>query len=153
MFNIILTGCCAEPTDAGEISRVLNWSLQYGLKPSTTTLSILIKALCQTESWDSAFELLETAPKCLGLWPEARIYAQLLQGCVKTGNGRKAVEAYSAMAKAVKAGGIFVDELTSMRLLASVLPVASKREPPASTPSFAGLDDGGNSRSMAQQKA
>eukprot|EP00448_Togula_jolla_P032156 CAMPEP_0170621320 /NCGR_PEP_ID=MMETSP0224-20130122/28538_1 /TAXON_ID=285029 /ORGANISM="Togula jolla, Strain CCCM 725" /LENGTH=596 /DNA_ID=CAMNT_0010947571 /DNA_START=62 /DNA_END=1853 /DNA_ORIENTATION=- len=153
MFNIILTGCCAEPTDAAEVSRVLDWSLQHGLKPSTTTLSILVKALSQTESWDSACEILETAPRRLGLWPEARIFAQLLQGCIKSGNGRKAVEVYSLMAKAVKSGGITVDEVTSTKLLVFVVPVASTRQPAVSMPSFAGWDEGGASRRTAQQNA
>lgn len=116
VFNIVLTGCCVNPLEPAQIFHVFQCLVSYGLKTSTTTLSILIKALAQTKSWGQALELLETAPVRLNIVPEARLYAQLAQACAKAGNGARVLETYTALVRSAGRRGGAVDEETSSRL-------------------------------------
>jgi len=116
VFNIILTGCCVNPMEPPQIFNVFQWLTSHGLTTSTTTLSILIKALAKTNAWDSALEMLEGAPERLHIWPQARLYSQLAQSCAKVGNGKKAIEAYTAMVREAARRGNAVDDEMNSRL-------------------------------------
>mmetsp|Transcript_1339 Transcript_1339/g.3260 ORF Transcript_1339/g.3260 Transcript_1339/m.3260 type:complete len:604 (-) Transcript_1339:290-2101(-) len=117
ILNVALSGCCAKPLEAAQVFQVLRWlTRRHGLQASTTTLSILMKALSLTGSWDDALELLDTAPERLGLWPEKRIYLQLAQGCARAKCGPKILAVYEATVKAARLGRLVLDEESSSRL-------------------------------------
>jgi len=117
IFNIVLTGCTVCAMDAEQIFHVFDWLVKHGLHTSTTTLSILVKALAKGQAWDAALEMLKDAQQRMHIWPEPRLFAQLAQAVAKVGNGAKAVEAYKAMVEAAAAQGTAVDEATNVRLL------------------------------------
>merc|ERR1719356_1623217 len=100
-----------------QVFEVFDWLVKHGLQTSTTTLSILVKALAKSQSWDSALDMLKSAPQRLKIRPEARLYSQLAQAAAKAGNGAAAIEAYKAMVMAAAAQGAAVDEATNLRLL------------------------------------
>jgi pentatricopeptide repeat protein len=116
IFNIVLTGCCVSPMEPVQIAHVLHWLSRHGLKTSTTTMSILVKALCLNHAWDEALEMLQSAPAKLGLLPEARLFAQLAQACAKARNGDKVLEVYGALVRAVTSLGVQCDPATSSRI-------------------------------------
>mmetsp|Transcript_3110 Transcript_3110/g.7239 ORF Transcript_3110/g.7239 Transcript_3110/m.7239 type:complete len:626 (-) Transcript_3110:135-2012(-) len=116
IFNIVLTGCCVRSMESSQVLHVLTWLVRHGLEPSTTTLSILMKALAKSESFEAAIQFLKDCPQRLNLTPESRIYAQLAQACSKAGYSQRALEVYEAMAEAVFQGEVNVDEPTNLRL-------------------------------------
>eukprot|EP00401_Gymnodinium_catenatum_P063121 CAMPEP_0117541734 /NCGR_PEP_ID=MMETSP0784-20121206/44170_1 /TAXON_ID=39447 /ORGANISM="" /LENGTH=628 /DNA_ID=CAMNT_0005338435 /DNA_START=64 /DNA_END=1951 /DNA_ORIENTATION=- len=117
IFNIVLTGCCVKPMEAKQIFHVFQWLTNKGLRVSTSTLSILVKALAKSCAWDAALDMLEKAPERLQLWPEARLYGQLAQACVQCGDASKAVDAYALMVRAAARQGVGVDKASNARLL------------------------------------
>jgi pentatricopeptide repeat protein len=116
IFNIVLTGCCVNAMEPTQIFQIFQRLRKFGLKTSTTTLSIMIKALALTKSWGLALDMLETSPERLNLLPEARLYAQLAQACVKAGHSAQALETYAAMVRAAGRHGSAVDEESNSRL-------------------------------------
>lgn len=117
IFNIVLTGCTVCVMDPNEVFHVFDWLVKHGLKTSTTTLSILVKALAKSEAWGAALNLLKKAPQRLQIQPEPRLYAQLAQAAAKAGNGTQAVQAYKSLVEAAASQGTAVDEATNMRLV------------------------------------
>jgi len=117
IFNIVLTGCCSVTMEQEKIFHVFSVLVKHGLEASTTTLSILVKALAQSHAWDAALDMLDKARQRYGLWPEPRLYAQLAQACAKVNHGQKAVDCYAAMVRSAIAQGIAIDETTNARLL------------------------------------
>jgi len=117
IFNIVLTGCCSATMESEKIFHVFSVLVKHGLKVSTTTLSIMVKALAQSRAWDAALDMLDKARQHYGLWPEPRLYAQLAQACAKVNYGQKAMDCYAAMVRSAIAQGIALDEATNARLL------------------------------------
>eukprot|EP00448_Togula_jolla_P012836 CAMPEP_0170619988 /NCGR_PEP_ID=MMETSP0224-20130122/27816_1 /TAXON_ID=285029 /ORGANISM="Togula jolla, Strain CCCM 725" /LENGTH=576 /DNA_ID=CAMNT_0010946127 /DNA_START=77 /DNA_END=1807 /DNA_ORIENTATION=- len=115
-FNMILGGCAVKRMEATKLWDVLAKLIRCGLEPSNTTLSHLIKALVVTTSFDAAIDLLRRAWRDLGVKPEARIYAQLAQGCIAVNCGEKAVEVYELLTRAALQREISVDGNTNLRL-------------------------------------
>jgi len=117
ILNIVLTGCCVKPMERAKILHVFHWLTQNGLRVTTTTLSILVKAFARNYAWDAALDLLEKAPARLQVWPEARLYGQLAQACARVGDAAKALETYALMVRASSSRGVAVDEASNARLL------------------------------------
>jgi len=116
IYNIVLTACTIKPMDPDEIFHVYQWLVKNGLQTSTTTLSILVKALGNSQAYEEALNLLSRAPEQMKVWPEARLYGQLAQACAKVNNGIMALETYRTMVKAAVRQGSPVDESTNARL-------------------------------------
>lgn len=116
LFNGVLTGCCVSPMRSEQIFHVFRWLSRNGLKTNTTTLSILVKALSVNQAWDAALELLKDASSTMGVVPEARLFAQLVQACAKGGHGERAIQVYAALARAAMICGVAVDMATNSRL-------------------------------------
>lgn len=116
LFNTILTSCSVKATDPEKIGRVVTWLLKRGLKPSTATISVLIKAFCLSHSWRHALELLEVAPDRYDVWPEPRVYGQLAQSCARAGCRAEVLTAYVAMVRLAGKQGTSVKRCDSTRL-------------------------------------
>merc|ERR1719434_273478 len=97
VFNGVLSGCCAFPMKPAVVVDNFETLIGHGLKPSTTTLSILLKALMLTDAWSIGLQILKDAPKRFGLWPEMRLYAQLAQACFKSRMNRAVVDVFDDM--------------------------------------------------------
>jgi len=116
ILNMVLTGCCATPMEPAQIFHVYKWLSHHGLQTSTTTLSILVKALAKNNAFAEALNLLDEAVQRFNIWPEARLYTQLAQACAKPGHALKTVDVYASMVKSAAKQGIAVDDATNSRL-------------------------------------
>lgn len=126
VFNSVLTSCCNFPTKGPVVMQTFEALVGFGLRPSTTTLSILLKGLAYSESWDASLQVLKDAPKNFGLEPEARLFSQLAQGCAGRRASKKCLEVFEEMAVAAKRSGKGLDKDTINRFLrSSVLSGAS----------------------------
>lgn len=120
IFNSLLAGCTCrggQPMSAREVQAVFDRLLSHGLQPSTTTSSILLKALAQSGSWDEATRFLEEAPKRFGIKSEGRLYAQLIEACIRAGQSDRASQTYAALLGAAAKRGAPIDEQLSSRVL------------------------------------
>eukprot|EP00928_Gymnodinium_smaydae_P053202 TRINITY_DN37246_c0_g1_i1.p1 TRINITY_DN37246_c0_g1~~TRINITY_DN37246_c0_g1_i1.p1 ORF type:complete len:654 (-),score=119.26 TRINITY_DN37246_c0_g1_i1:162-2123(-) len=116
IFHLVLSGCVVEPMESRFIAYVLQRLVSYGLKCHTTTLSILIKAYARKQDWDAALDMLENAQDRFGVWPEARLYAQLAQSCANLNQGSRVLEIYVAMVRSASKRGFVVDDQSNSRL-------------------------------------
>lgn len=116
LFNTVLTSCASKPVDPEQVNHVFTWLVKRGLKPSTATISVLIKAFSLSGSWTHALEILEAAPDRYNVWPEPRVYGQLAQSCAREGCKAEVLAAYSAMVKAAGKQGTVVKRSNSVRL-------------------------------------
>jgi pentatricopeptide repeat protein len=115
-FNIVLAGCTVKRLEASTIFQTLDWLIQNGLQPSTSTLSVVIKALAKSNSWDAAFNFLETASEKLGVLPENRLYAQLAHACATANSAPQVLRAYVALLRSAGRRGFSIDQHTNGRL-------------------------------------
>lgn len=121
VFNGVLSGCCAFPMKPAAVVDNFETLISHGLKPSTTTLSILLKALMLTDAWSTGLQILKDAPKRFGLLPEMRLFAQLAQACVKARMGRAVVEVVDDMLAASSRQGKRADPAAFGRIIRSCL--------------------------------
>jgi len=101
IFNCLLAGCSVCPVKSADIMQTFETLRGLGLRPSTTTLSIMLKGLAQTQAWTASLQLLTSAPHTLRLEPEARLFVQLAQSCVKSRAVAETEETFNAMLDAV----------------------------------------------------
>lgn len=96
VFNNLLGGCIKEsnPQMAKSLYQEM---VKEGICPSNATFSILIRLYAQCKMLDEAVEMLRTEPALRGVEPEARLFAQLAQCCLRERQGRRAVEVYKMM--------------------------------------------------------
>lgn len=121
VFNGVLTGCTVFPIKSTFVMAHLERLIGHGLKPSTTTLSILLKALMLTDAWSTALQVLKDAPKRFGMRAEMRLYAQLAQACVKSRMGKAVAEVFDSMLAAAGEQGSRADPAAVGRILRSCL--------------------------------
>lgn len=118
LFNGVLNACCGPVTmPSAKITSVFNQLVTIGLTPTTTTLSILLKALGRNGAWAIALDTLREAPERFRLQPEPRLYAQLVQACIKGGDIGRCVQTYAGLVDAHALLGAKVDDETNNRLL------------------------------------
>eukprot|EP00927_Polykrikos_kofoidii_P008693 TRINITY_DN1361_c0_g2_i1.p1 TRINITY_DN1361_c0_g2~~TRINITY_DN1361_c0_g2_i1.p1 ORF type:complete len:650 (-),score=112.82 TRINITY_DN1361_c0_g2_i1:334-2031(-) len=117
ILNMVLGGCTVMAMEASTVFETLNWLIEQGLKPSTSTLSVLIKALSKSNSWDAAFDLLDTASEKLSVFPENRLYVQLAQACATANNAPRVLQAYEALLRSAAVRGAPIDHHTNARLV------------------------------------
>jgi len=119
IFNSVLTGCTVFPIKSTQVMQTFEALIKLGMRPTTTTLSILLKAMAYTESWATSLQVLQDAPRTLKLEPETRLYVQLCQACVKARASKEVLEVFDAMLVALKARKERVDPAFVSRLLRS----------------------------------
>merc|ERR1719478_1235730 len=100
IFNNVLTACCTFPMRSDNVIRIFETLIGHGMRPTTTTLSILIKALMNTDAWSRSLQVLKDAPQSFKLEPEGRLYAQLAQACAKARKPKAVLEIFSVMLQA-----------------------------------------------------
>jgi pentatricopeptide repeat protein len=117
IFNSVLGSCTVGPAGSAEILSTFDTLLKYGLKPSTMTLSVLLKAFLLSKAWASAFDLLANCPQRFNMQPEMRLYVQIVQAAMKSQNGHIAVQGFEALVDAAIQRGETLDPSMVSRLL------------------------------------
>mmetsp|Transcript_123270 Transcript_123270/g.348323 ORF Transcript_123270/g.348323 Transcript_123270/m.348323 type:complete len:630 (+) Transcript_123270:209-2098(+) len=119
IFNHIISSCtvpkCSPTTP--EVLFTFEALIEQGMRPTTTTVSILLKALALSQGHTEALEVLEKFHDRFGRWPEHRLYAQLIQTCAKDCRDDVAADAVDALCVMLKSRGTYLDEATQSRLL------------------------------------
>lgn len=115
-FNTVFSACTVNEIDPAQVLHMLAWLVKKGLQPSCATLSVAIKALALSKSWGHALDLLASAPRKYGVWPDVRTYCQLAQACAGAGCGDSALAAYAAMVSALGQQDIKVDRTHTDRM-------------------------------------
>jgi len=96
VFNSLLGGCIREAKP--ELAKHLYSTMVVsGVKPSNATFSIFIRLYAQSKLFDEALEMLRTEPKAHNVEPEARLFVQLAQACLRERQGRRAIQAYTLL--------------------------------------------------------
>jgi len=90
-----------------------------GMRPTTTTLSILLKALAHTQAWAISLQVINDAPQTFHIEPETRLFVQLAQACVKARATAEVMQIFDAMLTAVRRRSERVDPAMVSRLLRS----------------------------------
>jgi len=121
IFNSVLGGCYTYPLKPAYVIGTFDKLLGHGMKPNTTTLSILLKGLTHSEAWPVSLQVLKDAPTRFGFEPEERLYVQLAQSCIKARDAKTetVLEVYDAMLKGARRQGKVVDPIAVGRLLRS----------------------------------
>lgn len=105
IFNTVLSCCSTFPMKSSLVMYNFETLIRHGMKPTTTTLSILLKSLAHTDAWSMSLQVLQDSPRRFGLEPELRLYAQLVQACIKAHQAKAAPEVFEAMLKAARRHG------------------------------------------------
>merc|ERR1719162_1840674 len=117
IFNSVLTGCCVFPVKSQDVMQSFDTLIGLGMRPTTTTLSILLKALAHTQAWTTSLQVINNAPRTFHIEPETRLYVQLAQTCIKDRATAEVVEIFDAMLTAVRRRSERVDPTIVSRLL------------------------------------
>jgi len=96
VFNSLLAGC-ARLSNITLAKRLYSDMLASGIRPSSATFSILIRVFHQCKVLEEAVEMLKSEPKKHKVVPEARVFLQLIQSCIRERQGRRAVEVYEML--------------------------------------------------------
>merc|ERR1719253_216876 len=91
------------------------------MKPTSTTLSILLKGLAHTEAVSESLRVLKDAPKQFGLEPETRLFAQLAQTCVKARKMEALLQVFDVMLETTRCRGERLDAAIAGRFIRSCL--------------------------------
>jgi len=121
LFNSVLTACCTFPMKATQVMSTFETLIGHGMKPTSTTLSILLKGLAHTEAWSESLQVLKDAPKQFGLEPETRLFAQLAQTCVKARRMRAVLQVFDVMLETAHCRGERLDAAIAGRFIRSCL--------------------------------
>jgi len=105
IFNSVLSCCSTFPMKSTLVMHNFEKLIDFGMKPTSTTLSILLKSLAHTDAWTVSLEILQDSPRRFGLRPELRLYAQLVQACVKARQADAAPQIFKAMLEAARHQG------------------------------------------------
>jgi len=119
LFNCLLAGCSVFPMKSDDIMQTFQTLMGFGMRPSTTTLSIVLKGLAQTQAWTVSLQLLKDAPQTLRVEPETRLFVQLAQACLKSRAAAEVVDIFDAMLEAVRRRHEQVDPALISRVLRS----------------------------------
>lgn len=98
VFNNLIAGCARnENPKLGK--KLYEDMVNSGVRPSNATFSILIRMFYQCKLLDEAVVYLREEPSKHRVEPEARLFLQLLQSCVRERQGKRAIEVYGMLAK------------------------------------------------------
>jgi len=109
VFNSVLSCCFTFPMKSANVMRAFETLVGHGMRPTTTTLSILLKCLAHSEAWSVSLQVLQDAPKNFGLEAEPRLYAQLAQTCVKARHADSVLGVFQAMVESARRRGNKLD--------------------------------------------
>merc|ERR1719217_265614 len=93
VFNNLIAGC-AKHGNAMLGKQLYDDMVKSGVRPSNATFSILIRLYHQCKLLDDAVTLLKVEPSKHNVEPEARIFVQLIQSCIRERQGKRAIEVY-----------------------------------------------------------
>lgn len=93
VFNNLLAGC-AKQANAELALRLYKDMVASKVAPSNATFSIMIGLYSSCKLFDEAVAMLREEPAIHGVELEPRLFAQLLQCCIRARHGRRALEAY-----------------------------------------------------------
>lgn len=96
IFNNLFGGC-VKSNNAALAKRLYGDMVASNVMPSNATFSILIRLYSQCKMLDEAVTLLRTEPDVRHVEPEPRLYSQLIQGCIRERQGRRALEVYKML--------------------------------------------------------
>merc|ERR1719263_336343 len=119
VFNSVLSAACCEsqaPWKAAEVERLFETLVGLGMKPTTATLSVMLKAWVRTGAWDAGMRLLESTEQRFGLKPEMRLFTQLVEACIKARSGWVALQIVKVMLNEVKRRGEKLQPALTTRL-------------------------------------
>jgi pentatricopeptide repeat protein len=97
IFNSLLSGC-SNRSNVPLARQIYQDMVACGVSPSSLTFSILVRLYSSCKHFPDAIELLRCAPKTYNVDIEPRLYAYLLQSCVRARQGKFALEVYNLMA-------------------------------------------------------
>jgi pentatricopeptide repeat protein len=97
MLNTVLYACAVAALKSDDVLRIFDELVGYGLTPSASSLTLLLKALGSTKDWSSAVNMLTTMHQRFGISPEARFYAQLGLACLSADDFMTAKEVHNSM--------------------------------------------------------
>jgi len=98
VFNSLIGGC-AKQGNVKLGKQLLADMIASGVRPSNATFSILIRLYHQSKCLEEAVALLKTEPAKHNVQPEARLYLQLIQSCIRERQGRRAIEVYNMLSE------------------------------------------------------
>lgn len=94
-FHSVLDGCTHGQQSGQEVLQLLAQLVDLGLQPSTATLSIVLKALSRTRSFELAWTFLEGShSRCGASVVRPRLFVQLGQACIRGGCEHRAAHLY-----------------------------------------------------------
>jgi len=96
IFNNLLAGCVQEGNN-GMAKRLYRSMVEGGVRPSNATFSVMLRMHVTSKQLDEALEFLSSEPSARGVAPEARLYLQLAQACMRERQGRRAAQVYKQM--------------------------------------------------------
>jgi pentatricopeptide repeat protein len=121
IFNSVLSACSAFPLKSTDVLRAFDLLLVHGMVPTTTTLSILVKALMLTEAHTLALRILTDSSVRFNLEPAMRLYVQLIQACIKARKSKAAMEVFHAMLKTASSRSEVMEPGDLSRLIRSCI--------------------------------
>jgi len=98
VFNNLIAGC-ARQSNAQLGKQLYEDMVASGIRPSNATFSILIRLLYQCRLLEDAVELLKTEPAKHNVEPEARLFLQLMQSCIRERQGKRTIEVYMMLSE------------------------------------------------------
>lgn len=96
VFNNLLTGCVHQP-NMEVAKKIYRDMVESDIQPTSATFSIMIRLFAQSKALEEAVDFLRTEPARHKQQPEQRIFAQLIQCCLRERQGRRAIEVYDMM--------------------------------------------------------
>lgn len=93
IFNNVLAGCGQQGNL--KLAKMLYQDMvTSGVRPSSATFSIFIRLYSQCEQLQEAVDMIRTEPALHKIRIEPRIYFQLMQSCIRSRQGKRAVDVY-----------------------------------------------------------
>lgn len=107
LFNAILDGCARKQMTAMS-AMMLGDMESSGVKPTSLTLSILVKMYGKAKDLETADELLERLPRQYGIEVNAQVQQSVLTAQLACGEVQKAQRTYAKLRPEPKAAALFV---------------------------------------------
>jgi pentatricopeptide repeat protein len=101
IFNNLIGGC-GQNANVKLGRQLYNDMVKSGIRPSNVTFSILIRMYQKSKLLEEAVLLLKSEPAKHRVEPETRLFIQLIQGCVRGRQGKRAVEVYEMLCQSSK---------------------------------------------------
>eukprot|EP00927_Polykrikos_kofoidii_P059661 TRINITY_DN54802_c0_g1_i1.p1 TRINITY_DN54802_c0_g1~~TRINITY_DN54802_c0_g1_i1.p1 ORF type:complete len:866 (+),score=127.43 TRINITY_DN54802_c0_g1_i1:64-2598(+) len=117
MCEALIVGCCLKGLGASS-SRILDALARAKVRPSQSSLCVILWTFAQRKAWKDALDLLHELPsKFGGLSPGAALYAQLGLACINAADMVMAREVHAEMAAVAQRFDDNVENYASCRLL------------------------------------